>query len=169
MQFTNCSDYTIDLDNSTDATYLYDYREEIIYIERSTNLKLVLDAKQLFDSFIDNFAKLCRVNYPIAHFKEELALLDKSYLSEPTFEYINNFDNETPRLFGKVSSIHRACDNPQYELILQTESRVEGSLLCTFKSNIEMMLEFGDVLKGTFATKVCLLINISLGLTLDMS
>jgi hypothetical protein len=161
MQFTNCSDYTVGMGNSTDATYLYDYQEEIKYIERSTNLKLNLNAKKLFDSFIDNFARSCRANYPIAHFKEELALLDKNYLSEPTFDYVKDFTFDDGKLYmlGNVRSIRRACDKPQYDLTVQTESRAEGSLLCTFKSKINLILDNGDLLEGTIGVKVCILIN----------
>jgi hypothetical protein len=170
MQFTDCDNYTFDFNSNNKTTYLYDYQDEIKYIERSTNLNLELDAKQLFDSFIDNFARFCRANYPVAHFKEELALLDKNYLSEPTFDYVKNYENnvtdKSRKLTAMVHSIHRACDKPQYGLAIQTESRVEGSLLCTFRSSISVMLDSGDVLRGTFATKICLLINISLGLIL---
>jgi hypothetical protein len=97
--------------------------------------------------------------------KEEIALLDSNYLSEPTFDYKLNFEVEgsrfTPMMLGKVDSIRRACDHPDYQIAVMNVSRFEGYLSCTFKSRIELEdVDSGDFINGMFATKVFININL---------
>jgi hypothetical protein len=92
-------------------------------------------------------------------------LLDKNYLSEPTFDYkiefISEYTKDTPRLKATVDSIRRACDRPQYKLTIKNENRVEGSLSCTFKSRIEIYkTDSIECIRGIFATKVIFEFNL---------
>jgi hypothetical protein len=164
ISIEDCSTYKIVFDKNSKVTFLYDYQEEINYLEKALKVKIELKAKQLYDLFMDYFSANCSSIYSAAHFKEEIALLDRNYLSEPTFDYKLRFEVEgtqdTPRMLGTVDSIRRACDFPYYEIQVMNETCFKGNLFCMFKSRIELQkIESGEFIKGMFATEVFIIFN----------